>query len=319
MQIDPKTLRRMRERAGMSQIELAHKAKVSPRTINRIETSQTEYRCRPDRAKALAAALGVKPDHLVRSNRAPELEEELMRMRGMWKLSGYVSSRFRFHADMIEQTYGVSQQELLELAPLLFVLVAERSLSERRRAAAEAEQLLASMGAPAGHPQLVFLGMTGMFHDALSEEMASINKKDIFAEKVSDIVTEHGELGVGQNPFVETIMRLVADSDPSVVRRAGFSGEEATWWPLGIEIALFMEKLHEITNRDLLATEALIGPEGTRVNEIPMDLLTPDRREDRIQWLADQLPSERRAELAPLVKLYEAVDRELYHATGDAS
>ena len=57
-----KTLRDIRTEKALSQAELAEKAKISERTLSRIELRHTSPR--PSTRRRIAAALGVKPEEI---------------------------------------------------------------------------------------------------------------------------------------------------------------------------------------------------------------------------------------------------------------
>ncbi|MCD8186580.1 MAG: helix-turn-helix domain-containing protein [Rikenellaceae bacterium] len=57
------TIKTLRQRRGFSQEELAEKAGLSLRTIQRIENGETE--ARGDSLKRIAAALGVTPNEII--------------------------------------------------------------------------------------------------------------------------------------------------------------------------------------------------------------------------------------------------------------
>ena len=44
--------------------------------------------------------------------------------------------------DLVKENYGVGMQKIINVAPMLFTLLAEMSLNERRRRAEEAEEAI---------------------------------------------------------------------------------------------------------------------------------------------------------------------------------
>lgn len=293
MQIDPKTMRELRDRAGMTQAQLGERAKVAARTIQRIETSHGMYQCRQHQAESIAKALGTTPAVLAGGKRSVEEQTALLKKAGLKPLRMIVKEDYSFYLGMIELTYGVQWRDVVELAPLLFVIVAERSLAERLAAANELQAALDALIAPKGHPQLTFMNATGEFEDALASERDSIAAKDIFAAKVSEFADEIGGIAFNRNPFTETVKRMVADCKSDVLKIASMSDVEREW-PLGIEINAFTTQLENLTGGDPIAIDALIGPEARHVTDIPKELLTDDRRDDRIRWLNDQVSIGRR-------------------------
>ncbi len=320
MLIDPKTMRELRDRAGMTQAQLGERAKVAARTIQRIETSEGQYQCRQHQAESIAKALGTTPAVLAGGKRSVEEQRALLTKAGLKPLRMLVREDYFFYLGMIELTYGVQWNDVIELAPLLFAIVAEKSLAERLAAAKEMETALNALTAPKGHPQLTFMNVTGKFEDALASELESIAAKDIFATKVSEFADEVGEIAFNRNPFTETVKRMVADSKSDVLEIASMYNVEREW-PLGIEINAFTAQLETLTGGDPTAIDALIGPEARPVTDIPKELLTDDRRDDRIRWLNDQVSIGRREALeqqaAQLAALLSRTGAELNEVRGN--
>ncbi len=296
MHIDPKTMRELRDRAGMTQAQLGERAKVAARTIQRIETSKRQYKCRQHQAESIAKALGTTSAVLAGGKRSAEEQKALLTKARLKLLRMPVKEDYFFYLGMIELTYGVQWRDVVELAPLLFAIVAEKSLAERLAAAKEMETALNALTAPKGHPQLTFMNSTGEFEDALASELESIAAKDIFATKISEFAYEVGGIAFYRNPFTETVKRMVADSKSDVLEIASMHEAEREW-PLGIEIDAFTRQLENLTGGDPIATDALTGPEARLVTDIPKELLADDRRDDRIRWLKDQVSIGRREAL----------------------
>jgi transcriptional regulator with XRE-family HTH domain len=293
MLINPKTIRQLRERAGMSQKQLAEHSMVAARTIQRIETSEGPYSCRPHQAKNLAKALHTTPVELAGGNASDSELAKRLKQIGWKPLQLILRQDFRFYTDMIERIYGVTMRDVVELAPLLFVMVAERSLAERRAAAREMQAALDALTPQKGHPQLAFMHYTGEFGDALERERQSIAAKDIFASDISEFAAEVAEIDESNNPFIETIKRMVADCGSDVIEMHTPSKE----WPLSIDVGLFERQLEHLTGGDPMAVDALTGPEARRIGDIPDELHSDERREDRIRWLIDQVSEDRRKDL----------------------
>ena len=70
------------------------------------------------------------------------------------QLSARVSHQVRLAFDLVQRRYGASTRELMVLAPLMFVLLAEGSLAwrrERLKAVEEAKDRLQAIGAAESH------------------------------------------------------------------------------------------------------------------------------------------------------------------------
>ena len=132
MKIQPETLRKLRKGKGLSQQALADEARVDKKTIARIEGGKGGE-TRGSTVKLIAKTLRVDPEVL-----AQEPESEAVREADLRKL-GYRTVRLSFLGetvlayDLVKDRYGVDMRQLIDAAPMLFTLLAEMSLADRRR------------------------------------------------------------------------------------------------------------------------------------------------------------------------------------------
>ena len=133
MKIDPKSLRSLRQKQGLTRPQLAERAKITVRTIQRLENEPQQcQKSRKDTLERLAKALGVKEDVLTgelpfhESGKAPASDSERV------QIGAQIVPKVRLAYDLIKRRYGVSATEIINMAPLFFALLAEGSLAWRR-------------------------------------------------------------------------------------------------------------------------------------------------------------------------------------------
>lgn len=133
--LDPKTLQALRNEKHLSQAELAVKCDCTPETVGRWERGKAKVA--QQRFKDyLCAALGVPWEALCRpyqrkneitSRRAADDgREEILR-----NLNARVSHQAHLAFTLASQRYGVRIADIVELAPLLFMVAAEQCLADR--------------------------------------------------------------------------------------------------------------------------------------------------------------------------------------------
>lgn len=110
--------------------------------------------------------------------------------------------------------YGVSQSEIMNTAPYLFITMAERSLAERRgqlsAAKTLAEQAIRSLGGLPKH--LVLGGAQERIEEALALEEKSLSRNQVHGPDESDIedFMQRGFLPFG-DPFRETMIAALKE------------------------------------------------------------------------------------------------------------
>lgn len=176
MKIHPETLKRLRKAQGWSQQELADRAKIEKKTIGRLE-SANGGEARESTARLLAGALKLgNPRILALGPESEAVREEVSRINFDSGGSGprvHLDSETALAYDMVEEHYGVEMQRLIEEAPMLFTLLAEASLAERRRRVEEARAVLEEFNR----------ALPGHLADsawAYQEEEESIERRDLF-------------------------------------------------------------------------------------------------------------------------------------------
>lgn len=131
----PETLKTLRDQKQLTQEALAKLCKCTPETVGRWERGASKIK-RKDYKSALCNALGVtwavlcrpcQPDNETKAPRAvDDGREEILR-----NLNARVSHHAHLAFTLASQRYGVRIADIVELAPLLFMIVAEQSLADR--------------------------------------------------------------------------------------------------------------------------------------------------------------------------------------------
>lgn len=297
MSLNPDTLKTLRKKRNLSQQALAERceqinsAKVSKRTIARIETGETP----PDRVRAhtvesLARALGVTPEELGKPS--TELSDEY------WEKIGYKSIRVQLPAAArlsyrwVLYQYDIQFQDLVEAAPWMFTLLAEMSLAERRQRLTEAgEAFETAMCHMPGHLRHGKIARSD-FDNACMDEENSLASRDIFGNEVlasaTDRLVPDPFDPYVENPFVDFLIHLAKKADSEAIdpdHIEPLSGGGMPTWPI------FENWLSEFTGGDYWARFAM---ENVRIDlaNMPKDFKGVEKTAERVAWLIDKIPPE---------------------------
>lgn len=208
--LNPAALKAARKQAnkkrGFTQEQLAERISCSKDTVSRWERGKT-CRVRAHLREPLCKVLGVEWDKLTKP---PILEPDLAEL-GLTRIQHPVPQYVPPALHLVAKRYGVTRMEVLSIAPLLFLIIAERSLLERRRrlneiysVREEAEQRLREKSAHLGGLVTVF-NYSG--DDLLEEEEKSLRERDIFGNlieyELGAMLDDH------EGPFVHFIRSLM--------------------------------------------------------------------------------------------------------------
>jgi transcriptional regulator with XRE-family HTH domain len=301
--ISPSVLKALRERAGWSQKALADRAGISKDSLSRLERgTQTgaAERTKTTLAKVFNVAEGVLTGELeippVSGGVAvPHWEAP----RDQWNIRVDSSVRNAFTLTAIR--YKIPVTRIVDLAPLLFVLMAEQSLSHRRDKLAKLDEALDRLTEAAGGFDHLPLSINPGFeaHDAMAAEEASIKALDLLADKLDDdLFYRFGPQKTDyepeeDNPFVSDLKEMVTrvtTVEPGLASISRFSREDVDYQVCGREAL-------DLAGGDReLAKGILAG--WAPIHEM-RELLGPDRQTDRLLWL-QQKKEEQEAAMARL-------------------
>ena len=202
--INPKTLRDARKRQRLTQQQLADAIKCSKDTVSRWERG-TSRRVRSHLRKPLCDTLRVSWEKLT----GPDDQSEVPVSLGWTKIPFKKNIRAALH--LVALRYDIHPHDVLDLAPLLFVIAAEQSLLWRKRHLEEidstwreAEEKLFDY---AGHLGGIIAVRTSSADDQLHEEEKSLSQRDVFGRSIR---YEHWTEG-DEGPFLHYIRGLVKD------------------------------------------------------------------------------------------------------------
>ncbi len=296
MKIDPDRLRYLRKKQKLSLVKLAEKTKrvnppgITEKTIQRLEaTSQQNTTVREHTIESLAKALSVEPGVLTGELPLPESDDTPADNPDRVQIGAQVAPKTRLAYDLIKRRYSVNATEIINMAPLFFVLLAEGSLAWRREKLKEVEEaydhLMKIDGFWSGGSAYLQHGMD----EGAGGEGESIDKADLFGEHLDDDFMGTPFDASKNNPFTHYLRKLaeelaasgVVDVDSGVLSLA--SNFKFPHYDI------CREELDHIANGSPIARICL-ETGCARLSEIPDELMAEDASEKRAKWLEEKLP-----------------------------
>ena len=179
LEINPQSLRALREAKRLSRRQLAAKSRVSERQLARLESSRKAVRSTT--FKRIAEALGTDSEKLSGASPlqpAPAPPEDV-------HVGLRVSPQLRLAYDLVRLRYGPTRKQIVELAPLLFVLLAEGSLAWRKKRVGEVDELVHRLYELGKDSQLYFAKyVEDVCEAAMEVEKTSIRSADVLGDTV---------------------------------------------------------------------------------------------------------------------------------------
>lgn len=284
MKIDSDRLRTIRKWKKLSRPDLERASGINMRTIQRLENEpEKSNTTREDTVLRLAEALDVEPDVLTGELPMPEPDQGQASEPDPVRIGAQIPPKVRLAYDMIKRRYGVNATDVITMAPLFFALLAEGSLAWRR----EKSQL-----ADDGFDLLL---KSGIAHDVSEDpfryENESICKADIFGEhRFNDEFGPEPFDPSIENPFANYLCKLPDElkipSEIVDVDKSGLSLGSPAEFP---DYDIWNDEIERITNGSTDARRAL-ETGFARLSEIPEQLVSEGRGEERQKLLEDSLP-----------------------------
>ncbi len=286
MKIDPDRLRTLRQQKRLTRPKLEKQSGITVRTIQRLEQEpHRSQKTREDTLNRLAKALRVEPGVLTGELPLPESGKTPADNPDRVQIGAQIAPKTRLAYDLIKRRYGVSATEIINLAPLFFVLLAEGSLARRREKLKEAEETydrlhqidVSWLSLPTFYEMDDYIcgGVAG-------SEADSIDKADLFGNDLKIMSFDHST----DNPFVHYLQNLADGLDlPGVV--AVDSGVLSSNFKFPY-YEICREELDHITNGSQDAKRTL-ETGCARIFDIPEKLMAEDAQEERTKWLEERL------------------------------
>ena len=292
MPINPERLRRLRKRGKLSRAKLSERAKVSERTIQRLE-SDSEASEKPHELtlERLAGALRVEEGVLTGELPFPDPDKPDTPEIDRVQIGAKINPMARLAYDFIKRRYGVGTTEVIDMAPLFFVLLAEGSLAQRRERVQEAYKATDHLERIRGS-MADMQGIIDSIGDSIDSEEASIREIDLFGE---GLLSDSKNPWIADpfdpydtNPFADYLRGLADALDKDVV--FCFPTDLLGSPPRFPRYSICDGKLNAIANGSNMARSALTSG-AVRLDDIPEELISEGTGEARAEWLADKVPT----------------------------
>ena len=291
----------LRQHRGLDRKRLAKSARISLKQINRIET-EADCERRQFTVERLSQALGVEPGVLTGELPMPVGEQassipfvEARDGGESESISVRVLPAEKVAYELVKHTYGIYQSDLVRMAPLLLVLVAENSFAWRRKKVEECIELAEKMRdvAEAG-PEGKSCGFLSFVYgvqrtvEAAEGEQESIEERDLLGHTLDQKGESAFDFGYDPNegnPFVDYLRFLASEAgSPGYVDPGDIIvGDEAGLPAYGV----LREKLDWVAGSDPAFREAL-ECRKVRIQDIPsvfmLELGTGDERLRMREW-----------------------------------
>lgn len=287
MTLNSETLRRLRRRFGFSQQDLADRAKVSKRTIARLEAGEAQAENRSRTIHNLARALKVEADVLS----APLSDDDINDASDeMQRVMTFVAPGAMLDYQMVEDRYGVSIDGLVSAAPWMFAFLAEMSLHDRREKLGAARSHLAQlrdvMASHLGQAPEPFTEVQAR----LDAEEASLAGDDVFGRMLPEI----GEWPeVEDHPFAAFLASQAAKSGSPVVDPVELETQLCEPLPLW---SVHSAWLNDLSGGDPVAAYA-VRRGLVRVSDIPEELRGDARAAERVAFLQRDVPTQEKTQI----------------------
>lgn len=302
MKIVPETLRKLRTEKGLSQQGLADRAKVDKKTIARLEGGKGGE-ARGSTVTEIAKVLDVKPQVLAEDPESEATRDEVFRKHGYLGVKLHLRGATILAYDLVRDRYGVKLWQIIDAAPLLFTLLAEMSLVERRRRLEEMDAAWKDYSRTV--PEHINFAAIPADHDlGLYAEQDSIAKRDLFGcripeNELCEMYVDNREYDEDRNPFSDFLIKLAKDLGPG---NDAIDYEDFSTFGGDLPVCqLFQEYRERLSGGSPRAAYAL-SHGYVRLHQIPRHLRGDDEDgekvvEERAKWLEDHVPDDDWAEL----------------------
>lgn len=287
--INPDRFAALLDRCGLSQKELAAIIGTDVGTVSRWKTGKIRT-VRSDKLTRLCEVLRTTPTELCADGPLPEAAAAGdAAPRG--QVTMMLDTACRNALALIARRYGVTRQQIVEIAPLLFAIMAEQSLAERRdrlKGFHDAQDKCFDAAPP--HLGRLLRGRSDEGDDAkvLEAEQLSIEQRDLFAARVSGRYANED----ASNPFAAFLSERLAETKPEI--KAGVTWDEGD----APRYCVGTEELKDLLGKDGDALKLIMSGE-VALAEMPGDIRRA-KPEARASWVKEVVALKMREGLAAL-------------------
>lgn len=289
-------IKMLREQKNLSQAKLASLSNLGKRQIQRLEQQTGEVNIREETLKRLAK--GLRVERAVLTGDAPLPPTNSLLNTGVaHERNIKLNARVQLHYDLIKQVYKASFEDVVNIAPILFTMIAEKSLSWREKNhqqkikkvtdLIELTQTFTNLEKTIGTTSDEWSDyLSG--HDGLLEA-ESIKSKDVFGNMLAADADPWWE-----NPLVQYLKEEL--SDPRWTGKLELLEMDGA--PFGVcdYIDDFHVPVMNICETELeriagFVPDALFALKTGRVRleSIPIELHGPEKTAERSKWIAAHL------------------------------
>lgn len=299
--IHPQSLKFHRKRRGWTQQQLSDATPgqypASVPTIKRIENvKEGTYAAINRVAEGLAKALGVSIETLSKTpskDENPERDWDVLLGRRPFPRT-MVNDQTMLAFRMVEILYGISRENQVRMAPLFAALLIEGSFVRRRKHAEALEDALKNLEAledtHKGHRTFIAVAALRL-GDGIGCERASLDKRDIFGEVVSDYSFDGGYDPSEHNPFADHLREMASEAEEKYITiDESLGSSELPDYQIGEKI------IDRWIGSDREARYSFSRGHAC-LTDMPEDLRGGDKKDERIAWMIEQIPEEERAAL----------------------
>ena len=300
MHINPQNLRRLRKAQGLSRRQLAEKSNVSQKQIQRLEDrGQASRNTRSHTLSRLADALGVTAEKLVGKPQVPGFK--------VTRIRSALGPGVHLAYELIQRRYGVTAGQIVNMAPLFLVLLAEGSLAWRQAQLNELRQAIEAVE-NLGDNRRRCAWHVRYAKDGSGYEQDHIDKGDLFSDPYPHDYDFDRQDDWDGSPFADYLRQLADEIDkPEVVDLNRNVTEEVTGFDGLPAYSVCSGDLTKIVSPGSHAAHALHAGD-VRLSDIPESLMADDASDKREAWLEGQLSPESKEWLATVARILISTD-----------
>jgi transcriptional regulator with XRE-family HTH domain len=277
--INKDALRKLREAKGLSQEQLAERAKVNKQTISRLERAE-QNKTRAGTIERVARVLSVEPAVLTGDAPVPEVAPPPQMSPSNIELSRQADNALH----LVAERYFVRPWQVMELAPLLFCWAAEMSLRRRMERLNDLERACETARTLEGEMRHLPVPNFTYSEEKIAAESESIGSHDIFGGCIDErrFLDSIGPSDIYvDNPFAVFLNSVVSELG-DVASFEGFSPIDYPFY------RVCPEEASRLVGGDKELTEAILNG-AVLLSEMPKELhgLFADN-EKRIAWVRAQ-------------------------------